>query len=62
MRIDPLSEPHRLFVLATSVSLLCILSYPCEANCCRQPVNNGGHADFVGVAEWIIDSRLLSMA
>lgn len=67
MWIDPLSEAHWLFVLATSISLLCILGYSSEANCGHQAVNHGGHADFVallfiGVTKWIIDSHILGVA
>lgn len=62
MWIDPLCEAQWLFVLATSVSLLCILGYSGEANCGHQAVYHGGHADFIGVTKWIIDSHLLGIA
>ena len=54
MWIDPLCEAQWLFVVATSISLLCILGYAGEANCGHQAVHHGGHADFIGVTKWII--------
>jgi hypothetical protein len=62
MWINPLREAQRLFVMATSISLLCILGYTGEANCSHQAVNHSGHADFIGVTKWIIDSHVLGIA
>lgn len=71
MWIDPLCEAQRLFVMATSISLLCILGYTGEANCGHQAVNHGGHADFIAIVIGvtkriiiviIIDSHVLGIA